>query len=368
MTQLFNPHTMETQVDGVRPKRAKATVADVVASKDGYVGFAVVNRLQHWLRLLRHDRPAATGPTTATLDSVVGRTERCDELNPVIRAWTTERTTAEIVELADADAHPVHRGRQRRDDPARWTTSPSTGSTTTNPDGGFLQPAAAVPHAPADPRRRRGPRRPRRSVRRSATVDRPTAARAGARRAPAGTRPFEGLRVADFTSFWAGPFLAHTLGHVRRRRDPRRVDGPARRRPADEPAPARPMPQWWERSPYFHATNTNKRGVTLDMSRRRGPGAGPAAGRRVRRDRRELQPAGDGRRAGLSWDDVRAVDPTAIMVRMPAFGLSRAVARPHRVRHDDGAGVGHGLAQPGSPSTRRARCSGRATRAPGCTR
>ena len=48
MTQLFNPHTMETQVDGVRAKRAKATVADVVESKDGYVGFAVVNRLQHW--------------------------------------------------------------------------------------------------------------------------------------------------------------------------------------------------------------------------------------------------------------------------------------------------------------------------------
>ena len=49
MTQLFNPHTMETQVGGVRPKRARATVGDVVATSDGYVGFAVVNRVQHWL-------------------------------------------------------------------------------------------------------------------------------------------------------------------------------------------------------------------------------------------------------------------------------------------------------------------------------
>ena len=29
-------------------------------------------------------------------------------------------------------------------------------------------------------------------------------------------------------------------------------------------------PQWWEWSSYFHATNTNKRGVTLDMATDRG--------------------------------------------------------------------------------------------------
>ena len=35
MTQLFNPITMETAIGGVRPRRAKATVGDVLASKDG---------------------------------------------------------------------------------------------------------------------------------------------------------------------------------------------------------------------------------------------------------------------------------------------------------------------------------------------
>ena len=84
----------------MRPRRSKATVGDVVPTKDGYVGFAVVNRLQHWLDFCADDRAGRTGPTTRRCDAVVNRTERSDELNPVIWAWTAERTTAEIVELA----------------------------------------------------------------------------------------------------------------------------------------------------------------------------------------------------------------------------------------------------------------------------
>ena len=51
MTQLFNPSTMGTQVGGVHMKRQKAPVADVVESKDGFVGFTVIAKLQNWLDL-----------------------------------------------------------------------------------------------------------------------------------------------------------------------------------------------------------------------------------------------------------------------------------------------------------------------------
>ena len=102
--------------------------------------------------------------------------------------------------------------------------------------------------------------------------------------------------------------------------DPRRVDGASRRRPADEPPPA-DVPQWWERSPYFHATNTNKRDVTIDMS----SAEGRALALRLVAECDVIVENYSPRVMeswGLSWDDVRAVNPTAIMVRMPAFGLS----------------------------------------------
>ena len=47
---------------------------------------------------------------------------------------------------------------------------------------------------------------------------------------------------------------------------------------------------------------------------------------------------------GLDYDDgARACNPTSVMLRMPAFGLDRPVARPPRVRADDGADHRHGV-------------------------
>jgi crotonobetainyl-CoA:carnitine CoA-transferase CaiB-like acyl-CoA transferase len=317
MTQLFNPITMETQVDGVRPRRQKATVADVVASRDGYVGFAVVNRLQHWW-----DFCAMIGrPDWAddrSLDPVPGRTERSDELNAVIRAWCGERTTAEIVELATLMRIPCievgngetipqmdHFRQERFYD--------------TNPDGGFLQPAPPFRmHPPipgvADvaPSPSVGPV--------ITTVPRPGAPEAFAVSGGDGALPFAGIRVADFTSFWAGPFFAHTLGMFGA--DVIHVESTAR------PDGARLMnhhprttPLWWERSPYFHATNTNKRGVTIDLT----ADEGRQLARRLIAECDVLVENYSPRvmeSFGLSWDDVREIKPDIVMVRMPAFGLS----------------------------------------------
>ena len=316
MTQLFNPHTLETQAGGVRPRRLKATVADVVESADGYVGFAVVNRVQHW-----HDFCAMIGrPDWAddrSLDAPAQRAERADELNPVIRAWAAAHTTAEIVEIAALMRIPCIEVGNGETIP-RMEHFAAERFYGEHPSGAFLQPAPPFRMHPPIPGVGEladspplGP--PIRTVERPAppVVERGAAAQA---------RPFDGVRVADFTSFWAGPFLTHTLGmfgadviHVE---SAGRPDGARLMNPHPVTTPL-----WWERSPYFHATNTNKRGVTLDMSRAEGR---DLALRLVAQcdvvvenySPRVLEGW------GLGWDEVRAVRPDAIMVRMPAFGLS----------------------------------------------
>lgn len=317
MTQLFNPLTMETQVNGVRPKRPRATVADVVPSKDGYVGFAVVNRVQHWW-----DFCAMIGrPDWAedrSLDAVGIRTERCEELNPVIRAWCAERTTAEIVELATLMRIPCIEVGNGETIP-RMDHFREERFYDTNPDGGFLQPAPPFRMHPAIPGVTEVRPAPQLGPRITATP-RPPAPAPLVAAAPAGTLPFEGLRVADFTSFWAGPFLTHTLGMFGA--DVIHVESTVR------PDGARLMnhhprgeARWWERSPYFHATNTNKRGVTIDLSKPEGQ----ALARRLIAECDVLVENYSPRvmeSFGLSWEDVRAIKPDLVMVRMPAFGLT----------------------------------------------
>ena len=317
MTQLFNPHTAMTQAEGAWPNRYRAPVADVVASRDGWVGFAVVNRVEHWWAFCEMiGRP--DWADDRSLDAVPARSDRCDELNPVIEAWCAARTTAEIVEAAtqlripaievgngETIPHMEHFASERFHD--------------TSPDGGFLQPAPPFRMHPPIPGVARVLPAPTLGapIRHRA---RPAPAPRDAPPAPAGTLPFEGLRVADFTSFWAGPFLAHLLGmfgadviHVESTAHP---DGSRlmNHHPRSEEL-------WWERSPYFHATNTNKRGVTIDLADERGR---DLARRLVARC--DIVVENNAPRVlesfGLSWDEIGAINPKAIMVRMPAFGLT----------------------------------------------
>ena len=77
--------------------------------------------------------------------------------------------------------------------------------------------------------------------------------------------PLAGVRVADFTWVWAGPFctmqLAHLGAEVIRVESARRV------------CLLRNLPPWLEgkpginRSGYFNQYNQGKRSITLDLSR-----------------------------------------------------------------------------------------------------
>jgi crotonobetainyl-CoA:carnitine CoA-transferase CaiB-like acyl-CoA transferase len=320
MTQLFNPITMQSMQGGVSPRRALATVGDVVACADGYVGFAVVNRLQHWLDFCAMvERP--DWADDRSLDAVWNRAERSDELNPVIAAWAAERTMSEIVELAGLLRVPAVAVGNGESIPAMAQMA-AEGFHEPNPRTGVLQPARPYRYHPPIPGIE-GPLPapgPGAAIRQRPVPVRSPHRRSGPRDQAAAAAPLAGVRVADFTSFWAGPFLAQTLAlfgaeviHVESMSRP---DGSRLmlQRPTS-------TPQWWEWSSYFQATNTSKKGVTIEM--------GTAEGRDLARrlvaqcdvvienySPRVMESW------GLGWEEVRSRRADTVMVRMPAFGLS----------------------------------------------
>jgi crotonobetainyl-CoA:carnitine CoA-transferase CaiB-like acyl-CoA transferase len=135
-----------------------------------------------------------------------------------------------------------------------------------------------------------------------------------------GQLPYAGLRVLDLTAFWAGPSATHILAmlgaeviHVE---STTRPDGA--RMIAGIPVTE---DQWWEKCPIFRALNTNKKSVTLDFQTERG-----------RELLKQLITVSDVivenytprvlDQIGLDYDQVRALRPDIVMVRMPGFGLT----------------------------------------------
>jgi crotonobetainyl-CoA:carnitine CoA-transferase CaiB-like acyl-CoA transferase len=132
--------------------------------------------------------------------------------------------------------------------------------------------------------------------------------------------PFEGLRVADFTAFWAGPIVGHVLAMLGA--DVIHVESAARPDGMRFQS-ARPLgeDQWWEWAPLFNGANTGKRGLTLDLQQPRG--------RELARQliaRCDVMVENYSPRVldqwGLGYEELRALRPDLILVRMPAFGLT----------------------------------------------
>lgn len=131
--------------------------------------------------------------------------------------------------------------------------------------------------------------------------------------------PFEGMRVLDMTTFWAGPSCTHVLAmlgaEVIHLESTPRPDGT--RLIAGVPVSEE---QWWEKSPIFSALNTNKKGLTLDF--------GTELGKELLR---KLIATCDVvvenftprviDQLGLDYATVRALRDDVIMLRMPGFGL-----------------------------------------------
>jgi crotonobetainyl-CoA:carnitine CoA-transferase CaiB-like acyl-CoA transferase len=300
-----------------RPARS-VELPSIEPTADGWVGFNTNSRQQFQDFLVLIERPDLLADTE--LAGLAGRMARMDEWNGVVRAWTTRHTTAEIVEQAALLRIPVAPVNDARGVLAHEHFR-ARGCFQRSAEGDFEAPRRPFlldGEAPAAPR----PAPPL-----GATT--PQRGASDAARAPAPPRPplpprlplpdLRGLRVLDATAWWAGPastWLLACLGadvvHLEsiQKPDGMRLAGAA----------GGMSEGWWERSAIFLASNTNKRGLTLDL----GSDDGLRLFERLVAEADVVVENFSPRvfdQFGLTWDRIRALNPRAVFVRMPAFGL-----------------------------------------------
>ncbi|HVN83667.1 MAG TPA: CoA transferase [Candidatus Binatia bacterium] len=132
-------------------------------------------------------------------------------------------------------------------------------------------------------------------------------------------QPLEGIRVADFTWVWAGPFctlqLAHLGAEVIRIETSTRI------------CVTRLLPPWADgefgvnRSGYFNQYNQGKRSLALDLKQ---PGAIDIAKQLVGKCDVVCEnfAAGVMDRMGLGYEVLRAIKPDLIMIALSGYGAS----------------------------------------------
>ncbi|KUI41941.1 acyl-CoA transferase [Mycobacterium sp. IS-1590] len=296
----------------VPPVRRSVEVPSIEPAKDGYVGISMVTG-QQWLDFAAMvDCPELT--EIAQLQFQIGRWDYRDWIRERIDPWMRERTVAEIVELGQLFRLPLA-------PLGNGATIPSMdhlrerGVYVDNP-AGFRQPRPPWLMSRARPAPVGSP--PAVGGSDGESLWEPETLRAG----PANTErmPLAGVRVVDFTAFWAGPAATHALAAMGadvikiesiQRPDGIRYSGGMRKDVDD----------WWEYGWVFHAMNTNKRSVTLDLQSDEGL-------RLVRHLIGQADVVVENfsprvmEQFGLGAEALLSLNPRLVVVRMPAFGLS----------------------------------------------
>ena len=250
-----------------------------------------------------------------SLFTMLGRFTKADLVNGAIRAWSGRHTASEIEAQCEAARVPVaivgngqllleFEHLQAR---GVWVRQP--GHDEVRPRAPFrfskvsdrgLQPAAVQPDTKATPW---GARPLTTAVKRNL-----------------GDRPLAGLRVLDFTAFWAGPagvsWLAAMGADVVKVESIQRPDGMRLAGPVV--SDAGPL---IELSPLFHASNLNKRGITLDLTRPEGVAIAKRLAATADIVCENFTPRVM-EEFGLTYDDLRGDREDLIMLRLPAFGLT----------------------------------------------
>jgi crotonobetainyl-CoA:carnitine CoA-transferase CaiB-like acyl-CoA transferase len=309
ITLMQSGEWLHSQLLGVPPVSRTVEVPSIEPAKDGYVGITMVTG-QQWLDFAAMvDCPELT--EIPQLSFQIGRWQYRDFIRERIRPWLAERTVEEVVELGQLFRLPIAalgNGATIRD----TAYARERGVFVRNP-AGFHQPrtpwlmsrcrSAALRSAPSLGEGNDTRPWPKREDRGSAEP----------------RLPLEGVRVVDLTAFWAGPAATHLLAafgaDVVKVESIQRPDGirysGGMRKDVDD---------WWEYGWVFHAMNTNKRSVTLDL--------GSDEGRRLFThlvaDADVVIENFSARvmdHFGLTADALLAVNPRLVMARMPAFGL-----------------------------------------------
>ncbi len=130
-------------------------------------------------------------------------------------------------------------------------------------------------------------------------------------------RPLEGLRVIDLSMFMSGPMtsliFADGGADVIKVESVQRIDGWRAGGATDD--------FWWEWAPQFNWVNRNKHGITLNLTDQRGADVI----RHMVKDADILVENYTPRvmgNFGLSFEELREINPELIMISMPGFGLT----------------------------------------------
>ncbi len=289
----------------------RVEVPSIEPTRDGYVNFTTnsAQQFRDFALLIGH-------PEVADDDAyqrAAARFANRDRFWSMTRAYTTSRTSSEVIEEATRlriPVAPVLDGKGT----LGFEQFASRQVFTAHPSGRFRQPripyrmdgGGGRPFAPVpDPGQH------------DRAVDWPATPPP---RQPEGWRlPLAGVRVVDLTAWWAGPCAVHVLGCLGA--DVVKVESTQRpdlMRFASACGPDEP--DWWEWSALVHAVNTNKRGVTIDLSH-------PEGRRLASRlfETADLVVENYTPRVmdnfGFDWPRLHELNRRLCLVRMPAFGL-----------------------------------------------
>jgi crotonobetainyl-CoA:carnitine CoA-transferase CaiB-like acyl-CoA transferase len=311
ITLMQSSEWLHSQLLRVPPIRRSVEVPSIEEASDGYVGISMVTG-QQWL-----DFAAMVDCQELTeipeLRFQIGRWDYRDWIRERIGPWMRERTVDEIVELGQLFRLPIA-------PLGNGSTIPQMdhlrerGVFVENP-AGFRQPRAPWLMSAAAPA----------PIRQTPTVGEADSEslwqpRESAEPAGSTALPLAGVRIVDLTAFWAGPAATHSLAafgaDVIKIESIQRPDGirysGGMRTDVDD---------WWEYGWVFHAMNTNKRSVTLDLESEDGIAlfkrlVGQADAVIENFSPRVMD------RFGLGADALLDVKPDLVVVRMPAFGLT----------------------------------------------
>ncbi len=310
ITLMQSGEWLHSQLLQAPPVSRTVEVPSIEPAKDGYIGITMVTG-QQWLDFAAMvDCPELT--EIPQLSFQIGRWEYREFIRERIRPWLAERTVEEIVELGQLFRLPIAalgNGATIRD----TAYARERGTFVRNP-AGFHQPRTPWLMSRCKPAPLRGA-----PSLGEADNTKPWPKREY-RVPPSDARlPLKGIRIVDLTAFWAGPAATHALAafgaEVVKVESIQRPDGirysGGMRKDVDD---------WWEYGWVFHAMNTNKRSVTLDL--------GSDDGRRLFNDlvaNADVVIENFSPRVmehfGLTADALLAVNPRLVIARMPAFGL-----------------------------------------------
>ncbi|MCV7398805.1 CoA transferase [Mycobacterium fragae] len=311
ITLMQSSEWLHSQLLAVPPITRTVEVPSIEPAKDGYVGITMVTG-QQWLDFAA----MVECPELIEIPQLrfqIGRWEYRDFIRERIRPWLAERTVDEIVELGQLFRLPIAalgNGSTIRD----MAYVRERGVFVRNP-AGFHQPRSPWLMSRCRPAALRGA-----PVAGEANNEPPWPKRELGQERSDRRLPLDGVRIVDLTAFWAGPAATHVLAAFGadvvkvesiQRPDGIRYSGGMRTDVED----------WWEYGWVFHAMNTNKRSVTIDLGSDEGRRLfiELVAGAAVVIENFSPRVMDN---FGLTADALLTVNPRLVVARMPAFGLN----------------------------------------------